>query len=196
MLTVMGRVGYRNAEPIEQRGLRHFELQTSVYDPPKTAPFDFSVMCYFNSGKRWENFKVPNTGSYVSVTAKVVGRSTKENRLAVRVLDISYLPGFFSTAVSPPPSNSPTSSKRKDRWDGRVESTPTKKIRHSAPEADLTVSSGVQPPRTPLNQLSTISQHPRASTPIDGDLSPTSTITSQISNGGRRKWPPIKIGRH
>jgi hypothetical protein len=203
MLTVMGCVGYRNAEPIERSGLRHFELQTSVYDPSKTAPFNFSVMCYFSSGKRWENFKVPNTGLYVSVTAKVVGRSTKENRLAVRVLDISYTPRPFDTSVSPLASTPSTSSKRESRWGGRVESTtpskrksrwggrvesttPSKKTRYSAPEADLTVSSEVQSPRTPPGQLSTISQHPPASSPIDGDLSSTSTITSQIFDGGRR----------
>ena len=219
MLTVMGCVGYRNAEPIEGSGLRHFELQTSVYDPSKTTPFSFSVMCYFSSGKRWEKFKVPDTGSYVSVTAKVVGRSTRENRLAVRVLDMSYIPGSFSTPVPLPASTPSTSSKREARWDGRVESTTpskgkspwnsgvesttpskrkspwdggvesttsSKKIRYSAPEIDLTVSSEVQSPRIPPGQLSKISQHPPASSPIDGDLSSTSTITSQISDGGRR----------
>jgi len=82
MLTVIGSVGYRNVEPVERFDLRHFELQTFVYNPSKTAPLDFSLICYFSSGKRWEKVKVPNTGSYVSVTAKAVGRTTKENRLA------------------------------------------------------------------------------------------------------------------
>jgi hypothetical protein len=54
LLTIIGTVGYRNAEPVEQFELRHFELQTSVYDPSKTAPLDFSLICYFSSGKRWE----------------------------------------------------------------------------------------------------------------------------------------------
>jgi hypothetical protein len=243
MLTVMGCVGYRNDEPIEQSGLRHFELQTSVYDPPKDAPFNFSVMCYFSDNKLWENFKVPKTGSYVSVIAKVVGRSTKGNCLAVRILDMSYIPGSFSTPVPLPASTPSTSSKREARWDGRVESTtpskgkspwnsgvesttpskgknpwnsgvesttpskrkspwddgvelttpskrerpwggrvestmPSKKVRYSAPE--------VQSPRTSPGQLPTISQDPPASSPIDGNLSSTSTITSQISDGGRR----------
>jgi hypothetical protein len=201
MLTVMGCVGYRNAEP--RSGLRHFELQTSVYDLSKAAPFNFSVMCYFSSGKRWENFKVPNTGSFVSMAAKVVGRTTKENRLAVRILDISYTPRPFDTPGSPLPSTPSTSSKRESRWGGRIESTtsskrksrggdrvesptPSKKPRDSAPEANLTVSSEAQSRRTPPGQLSTISQHPRASSPIDGDLSSTSTITSQTSDDGRR----------
>jgi hypothetical protein len=251
MLTVMGCVGYRNDEPIEQSGLRHFELQTSVYDPPKDAPFNFSVMCYFSDNKLWENFKVPKTGSYVSVIAKVVGRSTKGNCLAVRILDMSYIPGSFSTPVSLPALTPSTSSKREARWDGRVESItsskgkspwnsgvelitpskrkspwdsgvewttpskrksswddgvesttpskrerplgdrvkstmPSKKSRYRAPEVDLTVSPEVQSPRTSPGQLPTISQDPPASSPIDGDLSSTSTITSRISDGGRR----------
>jgi hypothetical protein len=128
---------------------------------------------------------VPNTGSYVSVTAKVVGRSTKENRLAVRVLDVSYIPRSFGAPVSSPASPPSASSKR--RWGGRAEpTTPSKKTRYSAPKVDLTVSFEVPSLRTSPAQLSTISQHPPASTPIDGDLSSTSTITSQISDGGRR----------
>ncbi|OCK88310.1 uncharacterized protein K441DRAFT_314634 [Cenococcum geophilum 1.58] len=49
-----------------------------------------SLICYFSSGKRWEKVKVPNTGSYVSVTAKVVSRTTKENRLALFSTPVSF----------------------------------------------------------------------------------------------------------
>jgi hypothetical protein len=179
MLTIIGSVGYRNSEPVGHFELRHFELQTSVYDSSKTTPLDFSVICYFSSGKRWEKVKVPNTGSCVSVTAKVVGRTTKDNRLAVRVLDMSYIPQSFSTPVSSPAPTQSTSLKRSNRWGGRVESvTPSKKIRYSAPE--------MQSPRTPptietdldqqlsstitphLNNV-TSTDHPPASTPIDGE---------------------------
>jgi hypothetical protein len=123
MLTVMGCVGCRNAESTKPSGLRHFELQTSAYDLSKKAPFNFSVMCYFSEGRRWKNFDVPDTGSYVSVTSKVVGRSTRENRLAVRVLDMSYTPRSFGTPVPPPPLTPSSSSKRKNPWDSGVEST-------------------------------------------------------------------------
>src|SRR5438552_1455276 len=118
MLTVTGRVGYRAAESIEQSGLRHFELKTSVFDPSTKAPFDFSIMCYFSRSELSKNVEV-TTGQYVSVTAKVVGRSTRENRLAVRILDLSYLPRSFDTPASPPSA----SSKRDDRWVRNVEST-------------------------------------------------------------------------
>lgn len=91
-----------------------------------------SLICYFSSGKRWEKAKVPNTGSYVSVTTKVVGRTTKENHLAVRILDMSYIPKSFSTPVSSPASTQSISSKQSNRWSGCVESvTPSKKIRYS-----------------------------------------------------------------
>ena len=171
MLTVIGSVGYRNAEPLGHFDLRHFELQTSVYDPPKTAPLDFSLICYFSSGKRWEKVKVPNTGSYVSVTAKVVGRTTKDNRLAVRVLDMSYIPQSFSTPVSSPASTQSTSSKRPNRWCGRVESvTPSKKTRYSAPE--------MQSPRTP----------PAIEAELDQQLS--STITQHLNNVTSKDHPP------
>jgi hypothetical protein len=134
-----------------------------------------SLICYFSSGKRWEKVKVPNTGSYVSMTAKVVGRTTEENRPAVRILYMSYIPKSFSTPVSSPGSTQSTSSKQPNCWSGCVESvTPSKKIRYSAPE--------MQSPRTPPaieteldQQLSstmnnvTSTDHPPALTQIDGE---------------------------
>lgn len=133
-----------------------------------------SLICYFSSGKCWEKVKEPNTGSYVSMTTKVVGRTTKENHLAVRILDMSYIPKPFSTPVSSPASIQSTSSKHPNRR-SRVESaTPSKKIRYSAPE--------MQSPRTPPaieteldQQLSstmnnvTSTDHAPALTQIDGE---------------------------
>lgn len=134
-----------------------------------------SLICYFSSGKRWEKVKVPNTGSYVSVTAKVVSRTAKENRLALRILDMSYIPKSFSTPVSSPASTQSTSSKQPNHWSGRVESvTPSKKIRYSAPEMQSPRTSpaietelGRQLSSTMNNVTST--DHPPALTLINGE---------------------------
>lgn len=145
MITVMGFVGCRNAEPADAFSLRHFELQTSVYDPfnPKSA--EFSIFCFFSHGKRWENVAVPSTGSCVSVAAKLVGRVTTENCLAVRILDMSYVPlSSFSPATLPSPAQS-TPSKGANRWANRVASvTPSKKMRLSVSEDDTVIRSTEQ----------------------------------------------------
>jgi hypothetical protein len=64
------------------------------------------------------------------VTAKIVGRTAETNRLALRVLDLSYLPKQTITLATPatPSSASTTAWKRSNRWDDRVESsTPSKR---------------------------------------------------------------------
>jgi hypothetical protein len=97
IITVIGFVGNRNTGQADESNLRHFELQTSVYDPSNDNPYnpksaEFSIVCFFPDGKRWKNTPVPNTGSCISITAKVVGRVAKKNYLAVCMLDMSYLP--------------------------------------------------------------------------------------------------------
>jgi hypothetical protein len=77
MVTVTSSVGTRSGdELLDQFELRHFELQTSVYDTSKAAPVQFFVFCFFESGRRWQKVKIPSLGSYISVTAKIVGRTT------------------------------------------------------------------------------------------------------------------------
>jgi hypothetical protein len=101
MVTITGSVGTRSGESLDQFELRHFELQTSVYDTSQAKPARFSVVCYFESGKRWQKVKVPSSGSNINVTAKIVGRTAKSNRLALRVLDLSYLPKQSTTPATP-----------------------------------------------------------------------------------------------
>jgi len=163
MVTVIGSVGYRNDKLADESSIRHFELQTSVYDPfnPKSA--EFSIFCFFSNGRRWEKTPVPNAGSCISITAKVVGRVTTKNCLAVRILDMSYL---SLPSTSSPTSTQPTPAKRANRWSRRVDSTtPSKKIRTSIPEEDpITPSNSA--PRTFEPELE---QHSSAT--ISGDAS-------------------------
>ena len=177
MITVIGSVGHRNPQPTERFQLRYFELQTSIYDLSKANPVNFSINCYLSNGKRWDNVKIPAAGSHVMINAKIVGRTTDENRLAVRILDISYISKFIQTT----PTSSP--SKRADRWSGRADSNPSKKARYSAPE-DPSVN---RSPHTPddvavgpdQQLLSTINQTPSSPTP---SLPPSTTRN--------RKQPP------
>lgn len=58
------------------------------------------------------------SGSFLSITAKVVGRTTKKNNRSLGVLDLTYLPrpGSATTALTP----ATTPSKRPNRGDGRA----------------------------------------------------------------------------
>ena len=134
MITIIGSVGTRG-DGDEEHELRHFELQTSVYDTTKAAPVHFSVICFFQNNRRWEKVKVPATGSFVSVTGKVVGRTTGTNCLALRVLDLAFLSKTSATATTPASASTSTPApKRSHRWGDRVDSS--KKMRRSEPSVD------------------------------------------------------------
>jgi hypothetical protein len=148
MITVIGFVGHGNDETTEQFQCRYFELHTSVYDSPKTGHTDFTLNCYFTNGRRWAKVRLPPSGSFVAVTAKIAGRTASDNRLAVRVLDMSYLPKSTSTSTSTPTLTPGSSKKQVDRWSRNAESsTPSKRIRRSSPKNSP--SSEVQHPQTP-----------------------------------------------
>jgi hypothetical protein len=143
----MGSVGTHCDDPLAESVLRHWELQTAVYDAPNRPPIQFSVACFFESGRRWEKTKTPSSGSYISVTAKIVGRMVKTNHLALRVLDFSFLPKPSSTAPKQMSTSTPA-SKRSDRWDRRTDSSsPFKKMRTSG--FGTGSADGSPAPRTP-----------------------------------------------
>jgi hypothetical protein len=178
MVTVIGSVGHRNTEPVNQFSIRHFELQTSVYDPSHPQPPEFSIYCFFPHGKRWENTPIPNTGSYVSITAKVVGHVTVKNCLAVRLLDMSFIQ-FAPTSLPTPTQSTPT--KRANRWNRRVDSTtPSKKIRQSTPEEDP-----ITPSASTLQTLEPkLEQRLSATTPGDASSNHQSPALTPIEDDG------------
>jgi len=135
MVTIIGSVGTRTDRPVDGFELRHFEFQTSVYDPSNAASIQFSVVCFFESGRRWQKVQ-SSSGFYVSVTAKIVGRTTETNYLALRVLDLAYLSRSSPTTGTQISTSTPA-SKRSNRWDGRIDSSsPSKKCVHQASEQD------------------------------------------------------------
>lgn len=75
MATVIGSVTSRSDNSSESAEPRHFTLESSVYDASKTAPAQFSVDCFFETTKRWLKVKTPPPGTFLSVTAKVAGRT-------------------------------------------------------------------------------------------------------------------------
>ena len=179
MVTIIGSVG-KHTEASE------FELHTSVYDSPTTGTRQFSVVCFFENTKRWENVVIPSSGTHVSVTAKIFGR-TAENLLALRVLDFAYLTGLASTSpVQPKPS--PTPLKRSYLWGGR-DDKPSKKARTSE------VGSGsAAPPHSPsaVDNDEAVLQLADHSSP-----SPTPAEPEHISDSEgrpqRRRHPPKKF---
>jgi len=133
MVTVIGFVPLRTDNSLDPSEPRHFTIETSVYDASKAAPAHFSVVCFLEDTKRWRKVKTPASGALLTVTAKIAGRTRDTNLLALRVLDLAYLPRPAS-APTPTPTDTPP-SKRSDRWRGRVPSTstPSKRPRISDP---------------------------------------------------------------
>ncbi|KAL8366666.1 hypothetical protein RB595_010503 [Gaeumannomyces hyphopodioides] len=133
MVTVIGSVRASDDGSPEPSGPRHFTVETSVYNASKAAPVQFAVTCFLENTKRWQKVKIPQSGAFLSVTAKVAGRTAGTNHLALRVLNLTYLPKPASTAAAPTLIATPP-SKRSSRWEGRAgPSTPSKRPRVSEP---------------------------------------------------------------
>jgi hypothetical protein len=129
MVTVIGSVLSPNDNSLDPSELRHFTIETSVYDTSKAAPVQFSVVCFLENINRWKKVKTPPLGAFLSVSAKVAGRTADTNHLALRILDLAYLPRPASAVVAPTPTATPP-SKRSSRWEGRTApSTPSKRPR-------------------------------------------------------------------
>jgi hypothetical protein len=122
----------RNDKPPDLPEARYFAVETSVYDTSKAASVAFSVTCFLENTKRWQRVKIPPVGAFLSLTAKVAGRTVDANQLALRVLDLAYLPRPASVPTAmPTPSSTPT-TKRSARWEGRATPfTPSKRQRGS-----------------------------------------------------------------
>jgi hypothetical protein len=91
VVTVIGSVLPRNDNSLDPSELRHFAVETSVYDISKAAPVQFAVVCFLESMNRRKKVKTPPSGAFLSVTAKVAGRTADTNQLALRVLDLAFL---------------------------------------------------------------------------------------------------------
>lgn len=169
LVTVIGFVGPKK---VASASLRHFQLQTSVYEPSTSKGVEFSIFCFLASGRRWENFVMPNAGSCVSITAKVVGRVETENCLAVRMLDMSYIPtSSYAQANVVSPAQPVTPSGRANRWANRVKSaTPSKTTHTSASEDDnVTRSSKRKRTSAPEDESATRSPKRKHTSVSEGD---------------------------
>lgn len=181
MITVIGSVGRGNDEVTEQFQCRYFELHTSVYDSPKTGHIDFTLNCYFVNGRRWAKVRLPPSGSFVAVTGKIAGRTVSDNRLAVRVLDMSYLPKSTSTSTSTPTLTPGSSKKQADRWSRNAESsTPSKRIRHSSPKKSP--SPEVQHPQTPHMSENELDQQLSTTLEEDSDVNNRHMPSTMLSS--------------
>ncbi|KAH6959600.1 hypothetical protein BKA56DRAFT_637510 [Ilyonectria sp. MPI-CAGE-AT-0026] len=138
MVTVIGSVPPPSDNTSDPSEPRRFTVETSVYDSSKASPVPFSVACFFENTKRWQKVRTPSPRALLSITAKVAGRTTDTNQLALRVLDLAYMP---RPAQAPPATPTPAAtppSKRSARWEGRATpSTPSKRQRVSEGASDV-----------------------------------------------------------
>ena len=204
MVTIIGPVGPYNHDSLDPTGPCHFVLETSVYDTSKAAPIQFSVICFLENSRRWQNVKTPPSGSFLSMTTKVVGRTTETNHLALRVLDLAYLSKPASTA--PTPSSTTPSSKRPSRWEDRVgPSTPSKKPRTVEPDHDTSHTSEENPTtleqslhaqpaaardRPDLPKLCAVPESPSTAELDESPLSSIPSPTSETATRTNRKGKP------
>ncbi|CVL08150.1 uncharacterized protein FMAN_14188 [Fusarium mangiferae] len=132
MVTIIDFVPPRSDKTLDLSEHRCFAVETPVYDTSKPVPVAFSVACFLENTKRWQKVKIPPSGAFLSITAKVAGRTIDTNQLALRALDPAYLPRPAAVPMATPtPSSTPT-SKRSERWVGRAPpSTPSKRQRGS-----------------------------------------------------------------
>ena len=192
MVTVIGSVRSGDDGCPEPSGPRHFTVETSVYDASKSAPVQFSVTCFLENTKRWQNVKTPPSGAFLAVTAKVAGRTADTNHLALRVLDLTYLPRPATTAAAPTPTATPP-SKRSSRWEGRAgPSTPSKRPRFSEPAKE---------PANPSDRDTTLPETTHTGHDLYADLaadsapplSPPQPLTSESgARPHRSRHPPKK----
>jgi hypothetical protein len=164
------------------------------------------MSCFLESTKRWHRVKTPSAGSLLSITAKLAGRTTDTNQLALRVLDLAYLPRPAPVpAATPTPSSTPT-SKRSLRWDGRATpSTPSKRRRGSENasaagppyEIQLPQATGDRSHLSNAGESTNPSANPPSpSTITDADESSITLALSPGPDGGtrphRNRHPPKK----
>ncbi|KID84388.1 hypothetical protein MGU_08350 [Metarhizium guizhouense ARSEF 977] len=207
MVTVIGFVPLRTDNSLDPSEPRHFTIETSVYDASKAAPAHFFVVCFLEDTKRWRKVKTPASGALLTVTAKIAGRTRDTNLLALRVLDLAYLPRPAS-APTPTPTDTPP-SKRSDRWRGRVPSTstPSKRPRISDPANEAANPSDRNTTLPDASSSALVFPHSELTTePISAPISPSTTADPEessptpgmplVSDGGarprRNRHPPKK----
>ncbi|KAF1807905.1 hypothetical protein P152DRAFT_284168 [Eremomyces bilateralis CBS 781.70] len=174
MVTVVGSVSSRNDNSLDPTHARRFMIETSVYDASNAAPVPYSMACFLEDSKRWQKVKIPQAGTFLTLTAKVVGRTTDTNLLALRVLDLAYLPKLASAAPTTTPTTS-SPSKRPNRWIARpTPSTPSKKPHRMGQVAGIP-----SPSDSSLHEI--YPQHPDHIT--DSQSTPTSPSTTAHPEG-------------
>ncbi|KAJ3455030.1 hypothetical protein MRS44_013630 [Fusarium solani] len=182
MVTVIGSVPSTGDRTGDLSEPRRFTVETSVYDSSKSAPVAFSVACFLEITKRWHRVKTPTAGALLSITAKIAGRTTDTNQLALRVLDLAYLPRPAPVpTAAPTPSSTPT-SKRSVRWEGRATpSTPSKRRRGDESASAAGPSYESQPPQA-IEDRSRLSIAEESANPSTNPPSPSTMADADESS--------------
>ncbi|KAH7146660.1 hypothetical protein B0J13DRAFT_664142 [Dactylonectria estremocensis] len=93
---------------------RRFTVETSMYDASKASPVPFFIAYFFKNTKRWQKVRTPSPRALLSITAKVAGRTTDTNQLALRVLDLAYMPRpAQAPSATPTPTATPPSKRQR-----------------------------------------------------------------------------------
>jgi hypothetical protein len=118
-------------------------------------------------------------GALLSITAKIAGRTTDSNQLALRVLDLAYLPKPAPVlTAAPTPSSTPT-SKRSARWEGRAAPSTLSKRRRDS-DSTASYENKLPQPEQDYSRLSIAEERmkssPSASASASANLPSPSTV--------------------
>ena len=188
MITVIDFIDHDNDESTEQFQCHYFELHTSVYDFPKTDHINFTLNCYFANDRQWAKVCLPLSESFVAVTAKIAGQTASDNRLAVRVLDMSYLPRSTSTSTSTPTLTPSFFKKQVDHWSCNTESSMSFKRIHCSSSKNSPSPEDQHPQHSQTPHMSENELDQQLSTTLDKDsdadnhvMSPSQSSSSEPS---------------
>ncbi|EXK26520.1 hypothetical protein FOXG_15933 [Fusarium oxysporum f. sp. lycopersici 4287] len=112
MVTIIGFMPSRSDKTLDFSEDYYFAVETSIYNTLKATLVAFSVTCFLETTKHWQKVKIPQSGAFLSITAKVAGHTTDTNQLALCVLDLAYLPRLAAVPTATPTPSSTLTSKQ------------------------------------------------------------------------------------
>jgi ribosomal protein L28 len=92
MVTVIGSVRSGDDGGPEHSGPRRFTVETSVYDASKSAPVQFSVTCFLENTKRWQNVNIQTRRVWVPEFKRFVSLNltTRDIRTIDKIGVVAY----------------------------------------------------------------------------------------------------------
>jgi hypothetical protein len=95
VVNLVGKVGTLAKK--HDSGMRSFDVQCTSYNPEINGNRklnEFTLRCFFDTGKRWEAYEPPHSGVLVHIVGQLIGKYKEGNdeKPAVLITDFKVLP--------------------------------------------------------------------------------------------------------